>query len=238
MIMNVRESKTGRRIQTAVTALAAAGLMALASCGVTEPDESPWRDVQAFSWDTTEGTRMYYKVETMHSPTDTADVVTLPGTVDYHGRPMRMLHKTYRSTGTSQPAPLRFHFLPLPDTLVTHNEEFKATYALVAPLEKNRTWVAGYADGRPDSATVKATIVERYTYWKLEGKVYRNVVAVKYERIGPHDPREPLVEWIRFYAEGIGEVLTVKNQYPISNFPTQAQPQAVQRVTLLETSAE
>ena len=208
------------------------GALLTAGCDVTAPDESPWQDVSTFSWPKAVGTSMLYKVEG-EKGIDTNEVVTRPGVIEFGGRPMLMLNKTSRATGKSDPLPVRLHFLPTRDTLITERGEFKATYALVAPLEKGRQWISAYADANPDSATHKATIIERYSLWKLEGKVYENVVAVKYEFVKP-DAGKPRMEWIRFFAQGIGEILTVTNEYPKSNFPSQATPDVKERVSLIQ----
>ena len=123
----------------------------------------------------------------------------------------------------------RVRYLPTKDTLVVASERFGGEYALITPIEKGRSWVSGYIGDEP---AWKATILERFAYRKIEGTVYENVVAVKYQRVDGVQENE---EWIRFYAEGVGAVLTIKNVYPISSFSEETIPQQKQRVVLLET---
>ena len=210
-------------------------VMCMSAC-VTDPPEEPWQDVGAFAWPTELGTTMRYKVASIRFGTDTATSVVMTGKLEHDGRSM---YRFNTSTRDVEKAPqLQLHYLPTRDTLffentLTYENELKTTYALVAPLDRGATWIATY-EGRDTAMkpTIRATVIERYNYWKLEGKGYENVVAVRYELI-ESDVR---TEWIRFYAQGVGVILTIKNVYPASNYPTQAPPDEIDRYTLMDTS--
>jgi hypothetical protein len=199
--------------------------MGVMSCGVTGPDEAPWGDVAAFSWPTTQGAMMKYRVEEKgidtnryrHETSQKSDEYT------YAGQSMMMLFDEEEGVRKST------HFLPLKDTLVTVRDRTGALYALVAPLEKNRTWISAYG---PDSIpTQKATVIERFSELKLEGTVYQNVIVVKYQ---------PMIEsneyWIRFYARDIGAILTLKHVVPAQGSIVDPEPEPLQRTLLVEHS--
>lgn len=218
------------RIAPLFLPLLAAG--ALTSCVVTPEDNTAWQDVSQFSWPTRVGSTMVYKLDE-EGFKDTLDIVVKQTDEELAGARMYKLQPTSRS-GARQPSWMNVHYLPTRDTLFTlNNIGFKATYALITPLEKGRTWYAAYSDRNPDTPSVRATVIERYSYWKLEGKGYNNVVAVRYELLG-QPARE---EFIRFYAQGVGEILTVHNLYPISNYQSQAAPLEKGRMVLLESDA-
>lgn len=219
----------------AIVPIAALGL---AGCVVDPPEEVVWEDVGSFGWPTEIGATMHYKVNSRFMGQKELNAEIREGKGEYEG--MYRLH-TYTADDETTVS-TQVHFIPKRDTLLvvnsfTSENGLDAKYALVWPIERGRTWVATYEvdenDRETDSARTIATVIERYSYWKLEGKGYNNVVAVKYTRAVPGDERE---EWIRFYAKGVGVILTVKTRYPQSNYPTQAPPQEDDRVVLTESS--
>ena len=219
------------RFRLALVALALAS--AASGCVVDAPEEQ-WDDAGSFGWPTKLGTTMLYKVDSRgFNKSDTTIAEIKAATFERNGMAMYRI-ATSSSKGSSGTVSTHLLFLPTRDTLFTerglsHENGLKATYALIAPLDRGKSWVAAYADGT-DSATVRATIIERYSQWKLEGKTYENVVAVRYRGIDPNDP----YEWIRFYAKGIGPILTVKNVYPHSDYPIQAPPEESDRAQLID----
>jgi hypothetical protein len=235
MIMNARTIQIMLRTARRLAIVAIAG-GALGGCVIDPPEDNRWDDVSAFSWPTEIGTTMRYKVNTVKDArkvVDTTIAEIKPGRDLLNGRAMYRIHTTTGNNESSSPNDL--HFLATRDTLYTtrslgYENGLKATYALVSPLEPGHTWIAAYADNS-DSATVRATLVELYSYWKLEGKSYENVVAVRYEALNPTGPR---VEWIRFYAAGVGPILTVKNVYPESDSPFDNPPSELDRATLMD----
>jgi hypothetical protein len=220
--------------------LATLAVAALAAGCVTPVEEAQWDDVGAFSWPTELGTTMRYKVASQSldnggSGNDSTIAEIRAGNEQLNGAAMYRIRTTFKGEQSKHYSEL--HFLPTRDTLYTtkgliYESGLQATYALVSPLEPGHTWIAAYATGT-DSATVRATIVERYSYWKLEGKAYENVVAVRYETIGPSKTEE----WIRFYAKDIGPILTIKNVYPLSNGSFNNPPSERDRATLVETTS-
>jgi hypothetical protein len=235
MMMNPT-TRQSSRILGGLAALALAA-SAFGGCVVT-PEETSWNDVGTFGWPAQIGATMHYKVASRTMPQDTAVTAEVrAGKAEYEG--MYRL-ETINNKGETPGVSLQVHFRPTADTLfvensLKHENGLSARYALVAPLERGRTWVADYQTTADDARTPSmiATVVERYSYWKLEGRGYENVVAVKYVPVSQGGERQ---EWIRFYAKGIGLILTVKNRYPISSYPTGAPPEEEDRIVLTETS--
>lgn len=221
--------------------IAAASLLATVVTGcVVTPEDNTWDNVGSFGWPTEIGATMHYKYSsrTMGTKDDSVTAEIRAGKAEFEG--MYRLHTTFPTYETL--VVNQIHFRPTADTLfvvnsMTPENGLSARYALVAPLDRGHTWVADYktdANGVPTPA-MSATIVERYSYWKLEGTGYQNVVAVKYTPVNT-PPGEERQEWIRFYAQRIGLILTVKNRYPISSYPTAAAPEEDDRVVLTDTS--
>jgi hypothetical protein len=214
--------------------LATMALAATVGACAVEPEEAQWDDVGAFSWPQEVGRTMTYKVNSATQSSDTMIAEIRAGKDDLDGRAMPYRIHTEKS-GVASSINNELNFLPTRDTLFTtrglgDENGLKATYALVSPLERGHSWIAAYADGT-DSATIRATVIERYSFWKLDGKPYENVVAVRYEAIGPRKTEE----WIRFYAKGIGLILTVRNVYPKSNDWTfDSPPDERERITLID----
>lgn len=221
--------------------LGVATMAAAMSACVTAPPEEPWQDVGSFAWPTELGTTMRYKLASATLKAgDTTLVTVLAGASDvtHEGKAMfRLNTNSLADTTTGRNPNLQMHFFPTKDTLFVKNtlmqeNGLKATYALVAPLDRGASWIATYDSRDALTPTVRATVIERYNYWKLEGKGYENVVAVKYELINSTER----TEWIRFYAQGVGVILTVKNVYPSTNYTTQTPPAEMDRYTLMETT--
>lgn len=214
------------------------GLVLLGSCGVNDPDVSPWQNVADFSWPTQKGVTMKYRTiqadtvsEESQLIVDLADVKNT--SMLYNGQQMHIMRKLYDTTQTQTN---QMHYLPLHDTLVVKQDnDLGSAYALVSPIEKGRQWVASYTNSG-DTALV-AEIIELFSYRKVEGRVYQNVVAVKYRRLKRLSSIYPNAEWIRFYAQGVGEIMTVQNVYPESSTLTDPLPQQEQRRVLIETTA-
>jgi hypothetical protein len=223
-------------IRTLLRFAATLAVAAVAGGCIEQPEQTQWNDVSAFAWPRELGTTMRYKVTSSAYGIDTTIAEIRAGKDEYHGQPMYRIHTRTDSIESSVNAEL--HFFANRDTLYTtralvYEGGLKATYALIAPLEPGHTWIAAYADGT-DSATVRATILERYTYWKSrEGKIYQNVIAVRYEALDQANK----TEWIRFYAENTGVILTVRNVYPTSTSPFDNPPEEVDRMTLMDTPA-
>ena len=212
-------------------------MLILASCGVTEPDASSWQDVRNFSWPTATGTVMKYRTTTnADNTTEDKELIVerasvLESTVNYHGQDMFVL----ADTNSSQFAPSDgLHFLPQQDTLYVKNDLSGIEFALVSPLKKGQRWVAAY-NGQDTSMV--AEIIELFAYRKVEGITYRNVVAVKYQNlVGSSSSTHDKEEWIRFFAEGIGEIETIKNNYSSSTSSSEPLPERESSTVLIETS--
>ena len=203
--------------------------MVTGSCGVTGPDESPWKDVTAFSWPTTTGTMMRYRVE---------EKTTSGGDSIYYreetiARSERQNRPTFRGQDMLMlrtESDLSTYFLPLTDTLVTKMDRTGSDFALVAPLEKGRTWISGYV--RDTVPSMQAEVIERFSELKLEGTVYTNVIVIKYSSLDKKDRDY----WIRFFAKDVGAILTLKHTLPGPGGIIEPEPQETQRTVLVERS--
>jgi hypothetical protein len=206
------------------------GGLFLSSCSVTEPNDTVWEDVRTFSWPTESGVSMKYRTQIGDSTISEEEITIdqaspLSGIADHYGERMYVLNNPDESFFS------QVHFLPTHDSLIVKQEEFGGEIALLAPLDKGHRWYSSR-----DSAW-EAEIIERFAYRKVEGTVYQNVIAVKYRRKEPLGGIYDDEEWIRFYAEGIGEILTIRNVYPQSSSPSQALPRQEEMKVLVETSA-
>lgn len=226
--MNIKTLRTiGRRYPLSALALLCAA--ALGGCDVTQPSEATWSDVRAYSWpvhkvltyrvdDLQSGEKKQIEIKT--SLATTADSTTTHWNGD----------RFYELKEDRSHAPRLF--LPLRDTLFTRHSEFPSDLALVAPLVKDHSWICGYSiDGTP----WKATIMERYSYRKIDGTVYENVIEVEYRpQSASSDGEMPI--FTRFYAEGKGVVQTIEsrvdrpwgNQSPI--------PKQIEQRVLIKTN--
>ena len=220
--------------------LLAAALGVLSSgCGVTEPDQARWQNVSAFSWPVQTGSYLKYRVDKRNSVTDLIETSFREIKPEmsqelYQGsRTMYLLHQS--DNGRDRSIATSTLFLPLTDTLITERGAIPAKYALVAPLEVGRTWNCTYADAAETVPSWSATVVDRYSYRKVEGIVYKNVIEVEYRRLPPADP----AMWVQFYAEGIGPIQTIKYS-AASPTPSEGQsPSAVEeQAVLIETSQQ
>lgn len=205
------------------------GLLA-AGCGVTEPQEDVWQDIRTFSWPTDTGTVMNYEYSKAGNiiRVDSVTVQIADRDDVYKGEQMFILNNELDDKNQL------IRFLPKEDSLIGRND--KAIYGgegvlLQSPLTKGSEWTV-YTIGQE---YVRAEILELYSWRKIEGQLYENVVAVRYRKLYS-ETSEPSTdeEYIRFYAKGIGEVMTILIQYPSTN--TTAQPLASQerRWILLE----
>lgn len=228
-----------QRILTYLPALVGVllGGLVIASCGVTEPDDSPWQNAGSFGWPTTPGVTMKYLtvVSTDTSEEGTSSTVTIdigglddPYSPTYNGQAMYVLNDEDGTPTTN------VHFFPMQDSLIIEQDEVGAKVALTTPIEKGNTWVASYQNGK---AKWVAEIIELFAYRNVEGTTYEDVVAVRYTHPedwtgGTNTGKE---EWIRFYAKGVGEILTINNTFPESTLPNPIPSREKQRV-LLETN--
>ena len=199
----------------------------LSSCNVTGPDADVWEDVSTFSWPTQTGVSMKYR-STGYDPIKETDFTeTEVVTVDISeldGQEMFVL---------SDPDKLTFqevYYLPSKDRLIVKQEEFGEGIALLAPLEKGHKWYTS------QDSSWQAEIIERFAYRKVDGKIYQNVVAVRYRMKSNSLIYEP--EYIRFYAQGVGDILTIRNVYLSTNVTSQPLPQEEARTELIETTPE
>ncbi len=214
-------------IQAAALALCLA--TAIGSCGVTGPDESPWQDVAAFSWPTTTGTMMRYRVEEK-TPSGGDSIYYREETIARSERQTRPRYRGQEMLMLRTESDLSTYFLPLKDTLVTKLDRTGSDFALVAPLEKGRTWISGYV--RDTVPSMKAEVIERFSELKLEGNVYTNVIVVKYSSLNKKDRDY----WIRFFAKDVGAILTLKHTLPGPGGIIEPEPQETQRTVLVERS--
>jgi hypothetical protein len=205
-----------------------AGTFFLTGCSVTGPDENVWTDVRDFSWSTEEGVSMKYRTYEGDAISGevTVTVNQSESLAEFRGQPMYMLYRP--QAGQARQA----HFLPLnSDTLVVNRMGFGGEFALVAPLEKGHRWYSA-----ADSTWV-AEVIERFAYRKVEGKVYEDVVAVRYQRRELLGGANRDKEYIRFYARGVGDILTIVNVYPSSSSTAVALPTQEERTVLVERSS-
>lgn len=183
-------------------ALAAIVALAVGGCNVTQPDEGPWRDASAYSWPINRA--FLYRTDTLATGgyaynMMTAKITTADNALRWDGSRYFQL----RDTAGSRAPRL---FLPLKDTLLTLNTGIPSELGLVTPLEKGHSWTCGTSiEGVP----WKATILERYSFRKIEGIVYKNVIEVEYKpEVVTNDD---IVVVTRFYAEGQGVVQTLES---------------------------
>jgi hypothetical protein len=236
MAMNTYTITSFGRGALAMLLAAALGVVAC-GCGVTEPDQARWQNVSAFSWPVQSGSYLKYRVEKRNSVTDSIETSVreikpeISDELYENLQPMYLLHQ--RDNDRDRSIATSTLFLPLTDTLITERGAIPAKYALVAPLEVGRTWNCTYADAAETVPSWSATVVDRYSYRKVEGTVYKNVIEVEYRRLPPAEP----AMWVQFYAEGIGPIQTIK--YSASSpTPSEGQsPRAVEeQAVLIETS--
>ena len=183
-------------------------LLLLASCGVTEPSNEGWQDVSEFSWPTEVGTTMTFRkssvTENRDTVTDIFDIVIAEPT-EHFETPFGTLEYVLEDetkTGISM-----IHFLPTRDVLVARRGPFGGEIAILlkAPLEQGHRWYTS------SDSTWEAEVVNLYTVRKIEGTLYEDVVAVRYRSTDPNlDSR---LEYIRFYARGVGEVMTITSSF-------------------------
>lgn len=226
------------------------GALLLGSCGVTGPDDSPWQNVGDFSWPTQKGTMMKFRTTEDATVFDSDVEVDVsdddpsnPELAFHNGQRMYMLRLTkerdvVKDSIITRPDPNPLRFLPLEDTLIVKNDQAGIAYALVSPLVKGHRWVASYDNGLSGKdTTMMAEIIELFSFRKVEGKMYENVVAVKYWRLKPPPLVNVKEEWIRFYAQGVGEITTIRSIYPSESGVPDPLPLQQERKVLLETSA-
>jgi hypothetical protein len=207
--------------------------LTIGACDVTGPDTTPWENTSSFSWPIGLGKRIvrYEKTDMDSGLVVTVDTVYFDMSEQttnekvFAGQPMYMLDQRQGSS--------KHFFLPLKDTLVIFDQT-PATLALVAPLEKGSSWNCAFdADNTP---TWKATIVERYAYRNVEGKVYRNVIEVKYEPMVARYINAGL-SWVRFFAEGVGPVQTIQLFNTLPSSPgTPAKQETIERRVLIDNT--
>jgi len=203
-------SMTSYRRQAVALFLASMAATLISSCGVTEPDQARWQDVAAYSWPVESGSYLKYRVEKRSAFSDSVEksvreIKPNISTELYKGIwPMYLLHQ--RDNDKDRSIATSTLFLALKDTLITERGAIPAKYALVAPLEKGHSWTCTYADQAETVPSWSATVVDRYSYRKVDGNIYKNVIEVEYRRLSPAEP----AMWVQFYAEGIGPIQTIK----------------------------
>lgn len=182
-----------------------AGIL-FAACGVTEPDTSAWQSADSYSWPIGNGKReLTFRNEMIDSASVRTDTLVFdmePMATEereFGGRAMYKLDWQQRSTN--------YYFLPLRDTLVIL-DQVPATLALITPLVQKNSWICEF-DAVDSTPTWRATIVERYSYRNVEGTIYKNVIEVEYEPLTKKDIDKGN-SWVRFFAEGVGPVQTIK----------------------------
>jgi hypothetical protein len=223
----------------ALPLLLLAGL--LSACDVNGPADERWLDVSSFSWPTdTQAVMRYITTKASSVTTDTV-----------RGRLMDSVDRKklrYDLTAINRwnlPDQIYWldrlnstadqYFLPLKDTLITLHSDMQVTYALVAPLEKDHTWPCSYDDN--NNPTQRARIIERYSYRKVAGKVYKDVIEVEYRPI----IGDTTSFWVCFYAQGIGPIQIRKNHTTINsgNTPdTGTTTEMDEETVLIETNVQ
>lgn len=187
--------------------------MVVGGCSVTEP-EGP-TTVADFSWPTTPNLAMTYKKESKNPQLGSVDTTEEHLTIQrsksqFKGNDMFELYDTVSS------ASARTRFLPLNDTLIVY-DNLGCQYALVGTMEKGGEWYSprrGFADDKP---SWHAKIIERYDFKRVEGKTYKNVIAVQYTEVDSNKVETGKGLWVRLFAEGVGVVQEVSYSYPISS---------------------
>ena len=205
------------------------------SCGITSPSEEQWQDVSSFSWPTKVGTLMRYRTE--------ADVngskgvsnedfsIQISNKDSYKGRYFFQMKEKGGSSGNN------FGFIHLnKDTLITMNVPY-AKYALVGPLDKDKTWISDYKDDIETIPLTRATVIEKLSELQLEGVNYHDIVVVKYELIDINslDEGDIISSYIRSYAKGVGAIQTIENSVPRRKSPVNNQEYLISSSVLLET---
>ena len=203
------------------------------ACGVTEPQSDVWEDVGSFSWPTESGTLMKFqltKAEVDGKLTTLDEFVTVEMTTEEDEDAVIDNRQMFALIDDKKFALNHVRFLPTADTLYVKRDIFGSGLALVAPIEKGHRWLTS------EIGNYEAEIVELFSWRKIEGKVYENVVAVRYRKLDPEtDNPQNKDEYIRFYAKGVGEVMTIKISYPSADAPVQTIPAQDERRVLLET---
>ncbi len=222
--MNIKTLRTiGRRYPLSALALLCAA--ALGGCDVTQPSEAPWSDVRAYSWPVDKV--LTYRVDDLANGSKPEEIqlkTHLAHADSVHTNGERFYE--LKQEGNRAPR----LFLPMKDTLVTRNIGFPAELALVAPLVKDHSWICGYSiDGVP----WKATILERYSFRKIDGTIYQNVIEVEYrpQSITGNDEIEIFT---RFYAEGKGMVQAVESR--VSRSWENKMPKPIEQQVLIQTN--
>ncbi|MDB5035748.1 MAG: hypothetical protein JWQ98_2989 [Chlorobi bacterium] len=230
------------------TALGLAGILLLAgllsACNITGPEDERWLDVSSFSWPTDTQAVMHYKTVKASSPSPSSYTVNirLADSTDRRNATLKdKLTRINRWNLADQIYMLdkanyshKEYFIPLKDTLIALMSEVGATYALVAPLDTGHTWYCSYGDD--NNPTQQARIVERYSYRKIEGKIYKNVIEVKYSSVGSVSDTS---FWVCFYAQGIGLIQRLKYQIPIkSDNAPDTTPIVEEETVLTETNIQ
>lgn len=215
----------------------------MGACDVTQPDRNPWEDVRAFSWPANKVLKYQVYNLATGSPVagDSIEITTKiasPATAVYwNGERFYEMKQRRNNDPADNARPL---FLPLRDTLVMRGGDFRSDLALVAPLAKGHSWSCGLDTVVSSAGDVivpwQATILERYSYRKVEGVVYTNVIEVEYrpEFVVGNNAMEI---WTRFYAEGKGVIQTIRSYVPRPARPEDppAIPKPTARTVLVET---
>lgn len=231
MTMNINSllSSICHRSRFPVLALAAASVVS--GCAVTQPDEDPWQDVTAYSWPADKV--LHYRIDDLED-----------GTQSFSTIPTTLTDSVYRDSqkfyNLGDPKLRAWRgFLPLKDTIITLNGHFPMDVALVAPLEKGHKWISGIRTVVTDTGEVTlrwyGEILERYSYRKIEGEVYKNVLEVQYKPEFFTDPSNKVVRTL-FYVEGKGVVQELKSHIRDngSDDPNTL-PKLLERVLLIKT---
>lgn len=231
--MKINSLLSSIRHWSSLPVLALAAALAIGGCDVTQPDDDPWRDVTAYSWPTDKV--LQYRTDDLTKGTqDIKEIVTTKAPLTYWNG----MNFQYLSNPQSR-APR--YFLALKDTIVTLHPEFPMNVALVAPLKKGHKWVSGIQNVVTDTGEVVlrwyGEILERYSYRKIEGEVYSNVIEVEYKPEFFTDPSNKVVRTL-FYVEGKGVVQELKSllrETGSSDTPNSL-PQPLERVLLIKTA--
>lgn len=207
-------------------------LLMLASCGVTEPNTEGWQDVSQFSWPTEVGTTMTFRksVGASGTPVDLHIDIQASDPDPANQTPYGTLDLVLVDTNVA--AQNMVHFLSTQTVLVARQEEFGGYQALLlkSPLERGHRWYTS------SDSTWEAEVVDLYAWRKIEGELYENVVAVRYRETDPNNPDfRAEQEYIRFYAQGIGEVMTIRNSFGKSSTGAPTTPTLEEKRVLVST---
>lgn len=197
----------------------------LGGCDITQPSEGQWSDASAYAWRTD---TLRYHVWIKGTDSAITDTVILVGRDSLIGSTERI--RILEKIGSDILGPLPIHTRLQKDTLIVTQGDGPPPFQLTGPIVEGGTWFAQIFE-RPGDAPVptwNARIVLLHGRRAIGGKEYKHVLEVEYRSLRPEDDG---LFWVRYFAKGVGPILTKKYADEVrNNIP---EPQVVEEYTLL-----